>query len=416
MHLISTHRSFGAFLVLLVSAILLSTWSYGPTTRLARRQDTTEDTLLKNPTAADPSQSLGVHDYQHNLSNTHGSTVLEKRARTLTYDAAVCKGRELYNKVILRAFDGQGTGARDYGENDINNGWTKEPLTRLIPSGMDEAFKSIGKNVFPDTGERIPTFEETKLINLVQDKDFTNSAGKKQKVSPHKPQPSPIPSTKPTNLSHTQAIPMQNNLLPHYEAYYIPAYHALISTDSRSPKYQLRDSGLSPSALNARVPPLNRQSDVMWSLYKSLAPFPADLRFIARDSIINDDTRGIMNDIFLSLPARAPLVWPGVSFSIDTDEAKALLATPNGLATAYILADRVGVLGTRRLSVRIWASYPDTWNEGYRMLWDMEPGFVGPRPSGPPSLTLPEFEPISLTERGVGVGMVMTGVAGPVET
>ena len=209
---------------------------------------------------------------------------------------------------------------------------------------------------------------------------------------------------------------MQNNLLPHYEAYYIPAYHALISTDSRSPKYQLRDSGLSPSALNARVPPLNRQSDVMWSLYKSLAPFPADLRFIARDSIINDDTRGIMNDIFLSLTARAPLVWPGVSFSIDTDEAKALLATPNGLATAYILADRVGVLGTRRLSVRIWASYPDTWNEGYRMLWDMEPGFVGPRPSGPPSLTLPEFEPISLTERGVGVVMVMTGVAGPVET
>ena len=183
MHLISTHRSFGAFLVLLVSAILLSTWSYGPITRLARRQDTTEDTLLKNSTAADPSQSLGVHDYQHNLSITHGSTVLSKRARTLTYDAAVCKGRELYNKVILRAFDGQGTGARDYGENDINNGWTKEPLTRLIPSGMDEAFKSIGKNVFPDIGERIPTFEETKLINLVQDKDFTNSAGKKQKVS-----------------------------------------------------------------------------------------------------------------------------------------------------------------------------------------------------------------------------------------
>lgn len=38
------------------------------------------------------------------------------------------------------------------------------------------------------------------------------------------------------------------------------------------------------------------------------------------------------------------------------------------------------------------------------MLWDMEPGAVGPRPSGPPSLTLPEFEPISLTERGVEGG------------
>ncbi|KAI4272134.1 MAG: hypothetical protein LQ337_005503, partial [Flavoplaca oasis] len=146
MHLISTHRSFGAFLVLLISAILLSTWSHGPTTRLAKRQDANEEALLKHPTAAVHIQTLDGPDYQLNLSKTHDSPVLEKRARTLTYDAAVCKGRELYNNVVLRAFDGQGTGAKGYGENDINNGWTKEPLTRLIPSGMDEAFKSIGKN------------------------------------------------------------------------------------------------------------------------------------------------------------------------------------------------------------------------------------------------------------------------------
>lgn len=185
MHLISTHRSFGAFLVLLVSAILLSIWSHGPTTRLAKRQDATEDALLKDSTAAFPMQSFGIQDYQLNLSKTYDSSVLQKRARTLTYNQAVCKGRNLYNNVILRAFNGQGTGAKEYGENDINNGWTKEPLTRLIPIGLEEAFKSIGKNIFPAIGERIPTFEETKGMNLVQDKDFTNSAGKKQKVGLH---------------------------------------------------------------------------------------------------------------------------------------------------------------------------------------------------------------------------------------
>lgn len=70
--------------------------------------------------------------------------------------------------------------------------------------------------------------------------------------------------------------------------------------------------------------------------------------------------------------------------------------------------------------MRIWASYADRWDQGYRMLWDMEPGDVGPRPSSPPpSVTLPVFEPISLTKRGGGGGrleMEVTEVVGPVQT
>lgn len=186
MHLIPIHRSFGAFLVLLFSAILLSTWNHGTTTHLAKRQPLAENT---DPSPLDASSAtiaaklLGVHDDQFNLSDTHLSHVINKRARTLTFNTAVCTGRKLYYQVIQDALDGSRAPGKEYGEDGIKNGWTREPLTRLIPIGFEEAFKAIGKNVFPDIGERIPTFEETSGVNLIQDKAFINSAGKKQDVS-----------------------------------------------------------------------------------------------------------------------------------------------------------------------------------------------------------------------------------------
>ena len=191
MHLIPIHRSFGAFLVLLISAILVSTWHHGITSPLAKRQPLTNNTNtspLGSSSAATAARYLGVHDDQFNLSATHLSDALTKRERTLTFNAARCTGYQLNYKVIQEALAGTRAPAKYYGEEDIKNGWSKEPLFRSIPAGFDEAFKAIGKNVFPnvfpDIGERVPTFQETIGINLVQDIPFLNSAGKKQDVSP----------------------------------------------------------------------------------------------------------------------------------------------------------------------------------------------------------------------------------------
>ncbi|CAO1601171.1 hypothetical protein XANCAGTX0491_004835 [Xanthoria calcicola] len=396
MHLISIHRSFGAFLVLLVSAILVSTWHHGTTSPLAKRQPlakTTNTSPLGSSSAAVAARVLGVHDDQFNLSATDLSHVLTKRERTLTFNAAWCTGYQLNYKVIQEALAGTRAPAKDYGEDDIKNGWSKEPLFRSIPAGFDEAFKAIGKNVFPDIGERVPTFQETVGINLVQDIPFLNSAGKKQ-----------------------DPIPPRNNLQAHYECFYIPKWHAIISTDSRSPKYMLPALQKNPSALAKRIPPLNRQSDVLWAVWKSTTPFPADLRYIGRDIITNDDTRGVMNDIFAQGPTGKPLLWPGVSFDIDTKEGQALLGTPNGLATAYILADRAAAMGRRSISVRIWAAETEPLNQGYRMLFDMAPRAAGPE-LPPPSLPpLPSFEPIVLTERGVGREARPTPMVIPLQT
>ncbi|KAL8670240.1 MAG: hypothetical protein Q9168_005215, partial [Polycauliona sp. 1 TL-2023] len=177
MQLTSIHRSFGAFLGLLISAILLSTWNHGSTSPLAKRQVLTDDTLLTNPSTSIADQLFDTHDYTLNSSDT---PIINKRARTLTFDQARCRGEKLY-QIIQNAADGKLPPAKEYGENDINNGWDKQTLFRSIPEGFEAAFKAIGRDIYPATiGDRLPTSDETKGINLEQNKDFVNAAGKKQ--------------------------------------------------------------------------------------------------------------------------------------------------------------------------------------------------------------------------------------------
>lgn len=194
---------------------------------------------------------------------------------------------------------------------------------------------------------------------------------------------------------------MKENQVAHYEVYYVPLWNAMISTDTRSPKYMVQggsDFTISPEEANKRIPPLNRQSDVMWAVWKAIARFPNDLRYIGRDTITNDDTRGIMNDIFKKGPMGKSVAWPGLTFEIDREEAQALLGTPNGLAIAYILADRAKELGKRSLSVTIFVAEEGV-DQGYRMLWDLRPPTYGPPPPAPSLPPIQSFEPLSLTKR-----------------
>ncbi|KAL8832020.1 MAG: hypothetical protein Q9170_005053 [Blastenia crenularia] len=188
---------------------------------------------------------------------------------------------------------------------------------------------------------------------------------------------------------------MKDNFQAHYDAFFIPIYDAIISYDTRSPSYHvqsLNNFALKPADVTNRIPPLNRQSDMMWTMWKTLAPNPNSLRYICRTGISNDDTKAIMNEIFSRGPAKRPVGWPGLTFRFDTEEAQALFGTPNGLATAYLLMDRAKELGRRELTVTIAA----TGNEGFRMLWDMAPYSMMGVPIPGPSLGL-TFIPGSFT-------------------
>lgn len=47
------------------------------------------------------------------------------------------------------------------------------------------------------------------------------------------------------------------------------------------------------------------------------------------------------------------MTFPGLEFGVDTEEGEALLGTPNGMGTAWLLYDRSRELGRRNLKARI---------------------------------------------------------------
>lgn len=79
-----------------------------------------------------------------------------------------------------------------------------------------------------------------------------------------------------------------------------------------------------------------------------------------------------MKDIFDKGEAKGPVKWPGLTFGLDTEEGQALLATPNGVATAWLLIDRARQLGRRIPMVTVFSPFPETGGY-YRMLWDLRP-------------------------------------------
>ncbi|KAL8683951.1 MAG: hypothetical protein Q9186_000162 [Xanthomendoza sp. 1 TL-2023] len=361
MHLINISRSLGALLALITSALLLVIWNDASVKQITKRQLLTAPTLiLKSFGAVNVSHLHGPHDFSLEHTHTH---VIDKRALTLS-DAA-CKGRKLLGQI-----DEVHVNLRKPGDElpatAIDNGWSKEGIPRAVPEGLVDAFKAIGKSI-EGVGEREPEYSDVTVVDLVQNKDFRNKKNKK-----------------------TTAIPEKDNKRAHFEVYYIPKWLAVISTDTRSPTYQLQQVNpkLKPNQIDDLVPPLNRQSDVMWTVWKTVAEKantdPNSLRYICRTGISNDDTKDVMTEIFNRRPQGKSFEWPGLTFTVDQEEAQALLGTPNGLATAYIMLDRGKQLGRRRLKVTIFASSIEPASE-YRMLWDMGPDI----PPEVPPLDLP---------------------------
>ncbi|KAL8693753.1 MAG: hypothetical protein Q9218_001498 [Villophora microphyllina] len=176
-----------------------------------------------------------------------------------------------------------------------------------------------------------------------------------------------------------------------YTCQYIRSAAAIIAIDTKSPQYQLGRKGIAKEQALDVLPKLNRFSDMAWTMWSDVvarneaANGPVDtfevnkrfettdpgrLRYIGRDAIINDDTEAIMQHIFRDKgegSLQAP--YPGHTFSMDQREGLALLGTPNGGGTAYLLMDRLAVLGKRKPTVTIWTHGSAGW---LCMVWNLE--------------------------------------------
>ncbi|KAL8729107.1 MAG: hypothetical protein Q9166_004938 [cf. Caloplaca sp. 2 TL-2023] len=343
-------RTFGAVLAFLISVLLLSHRRSSqpkdePLKGLASRFLASEFETAFNVTFNKESRSIAVpfgdRDYTVNFTTKPRRVTRDDLS---DYEYAVCKGEKLWAN-IQDAFDGRGPPPKQqFGSEDFKNGWTLN-IARGQPGiskVWEDAFTGFANN-------RIPIGDEVSALNALQDKFFRNSAGRLVRV--------------PTGGS--------------YLLQYVPLWSAMIAMFVQSPSARLQNSMESPYGqviakenLPQVIPPLHRLSDLSWYIY-SLIGNPGNIRYIGHDNVANTATNDIMDHIFSEHydDTDPDLPWPGLVLDIDTDEAKALLSTPNSLGVAYMMIDHAAVLGRRHPKVYLFNGI------GVRtcMLWDLAP-------------------------------------------
>ncbi|KAL8783886.1 MAG: hypothetical protein Q9213_004304 [Squamulea squamosa] len=120
---------------------------------------------------------------------------------------------------------------------------------------------------------------------------------------------------------------------------------------------------------NRFIPRLNQLSDVVWEVWKAIADQPKTLRFFARDEVSNPVTSPLLDYLFMRDRQSLEVPWSHrLTYGLDSDEGKALLATPNGIAVAWLLIHHHETLGSRDPRVSI-------FQVGRRccMIWEMIP-------------------------------------------
>jgi hypothetical protein len=114
------------------------------------------------------------------------------------------------------------------------------------------------------------------------------------------------------------------------------------------------------------LPKLQHWSDVAFLQWQSLSDEGVipDLKYIIRSHIQNADCVGIIKSNILptlrqKLNRRTSWLpmWPGIDFDMTSEEAKALLGTPNGSGVAWLLAQHKEELGQKTVEkATLWYS------------------------------------------------------------
>jgi hypothetical protein len=113
----------------------------------------------------------------------------------------------------------------------------------------------------------------------------------------------------------------------------------------------------------SKIPELKRWSDVAFLQWKDLSVdgVVPNLKFVGRVFIHNDITRTVLKTVLANIRRKKSVgdehlpQWPGVTFTMESDEGKALLGTPNGSGVAWLLAQHKKELGHKIVDrVRLW--------------------------------------------------------------
>ncbi|KAL8989158.1 MAG: hypothetical protein Q9177_001891 [Variospora cf. flavescens] len=287
--------------------------------------------------------------------NHNYSASLLKRDATADYETSLCTGAQMWAKIQAAFDDSSRVSLQTLPSTALENGWTPNTLHIALDAPWREY---IDHELGPG---KVPPVDQAPFIEHTQNLDFTNKQG-----------------------GHREALSKTGLEAARYRTYYIPTISAVVVKNMRSPATVVKEifhkSGQPKPPSNALIsnvytPPLSRWSDVTWTVYQSLATGDGKmLQFIGHDQVNNAVSARVMVYIIRKHQpqgnpnARPSLPFPGFEFGIETPEGQALLGTPNGMGTAWLLHDRGTELGRRSLKVRIWIEGRDKLMMAFNMV------------------------------------------------
>ncbi|KAL6703814.1 hypothetical protein ACN47E_009033 [Coniothyrium glycines] len=98
------------------------------------------------------------------------------------------------------------------------------------------------------------------------------------------------------------------------------------------------------------MPALRRASDIVSAYWLRGNQNPRNLRYYFANHIKNDYTLALIAKIFAAIGRTEMPYWPGVKFTMDTQEAESLLGSPIGATLAYLLLQHKAELGIKHVT------------------------------------------------------------------
>jgi hypothetical protein len=152
----------------------------------------------------------------------------------------------------------------------------------------------------------------------------------------------------PVNHDHSEAVTVEGK---HYLATHAsfcqvvnPVSGVIVAYDNVSPNAVLEAEGLK----GLREPELKHWSDVAYLQWLSHADPDYNLRYVLRYNVLNDLSQFVVKTLE-NLNGTPPIEWPGTTYEAGTEEFLALLGTPNGSSTGYLLINHKAELGHKTI-------------------------------------------------------------------
>ncbi|KAI4202370.1 MAG: hypothetical protein LQ350_002588 [Teloschistes chrysophthalmus] len=327
----------GMLLILVIPLIFLSIYpgSSAKTKTLKHGQTLLEPRSATDITEANGTRSIGLAFGEQNY-RPFFSRPLTKRQTTMEeaselYVLALCNGTQMLKRIQqANDLNVPGPDVTDFPPYQIANGWDVSDV-RFIAAAMGRRWDDAWKDLFNSATR--PGIKQQRYVALTWNKPFKNKFDE-----------------------NVQAFDFASN----YANVFFCSPPAIISSSSRSPTNVLRQShpGISRDELDHQIPPLNRWSDVAWTLWVEGEGkvHPEWLQYIGFDRVADPITLPVIKYILLTRYMNDQLPFPGAVFNTADEEGRALLGTPTGKG-----------VGTPYFTIRIWCE-----NGDYFLLFDLQ--------------------------------------------